>query len=365
MTTPASTEGHNGRAIARRLALVLTLNCLLSYPLLYMSYKGHDLAVRPLDHAAYFAMAESPFGVSVANPYRYRVLTPLVVWLCRPLPSYDIEIASRLDPARQRTFFHFAALSFVLLQAAALALYAIGTRVFGLSPPGAYLAGLVFLLSFYNAVSTMVASVDAGAHLLIAAGALALFRRRYWWLAIAATLGVLQKEAVVLVLGLLAALELRADRMHAGRALACLVPAIALYTVFRLASPAPGNEHFLQPMEWLRSLARLASPGLYSRTFLFHVFLANAPLLAALAAHAVARSRGLKVAFPLRYLLLPGLLLLIAMALDLGNNVGRIVAFAAPVSCCYVAAVAEAFARAVGWGTFAGGNGTPPAVPAL
>jgi hypothetical protein len=369
MTTPATAETFNGhaqgRTLARRLALVLTLNCLLSYPLLYTAYKGHDLADRPLDHAAYFAMAERPFRARVDNPFRYRVLTPLMVRLCRPLPSYDIEIASRLNRDQQRTFFHFAALGFVLLQATALVLYAVGTRVFGLTPPGAYLAGLVFLLSFYNAVTTMVASADAGAHLLIALGTLALFRRRYWWLAIVATLGVLQKETVVLVLGLLTATEIRADRPHTVRALACLVPAVVLYAAFRLAAPAPGNEHFFQPLSLLRSLASLADPRMYSRTFVFHVFLANAPLLAALAAHAVLQRHGHRISFPLRYLLLPALLMVVAMALDLGNNVGRIVAFAAPVSCCYVAAVVEALARAAGWGRIAGDQTAVGAAPAV
>jgi hypothetical protein len=184
-----------------------------------------------------------------------------------------------------------------------------------------------------------VASTDAGALCFIALLYLLHRRERFVPFVLTAILGVLQKETVLIAIALYLVIVQVFERGRSLRWFLALGPAAAVYLGLRLLLPAPGFESYASPAACLRSLRAVFLPGTYTRAFVFHVFLGNLPLLAAGAAHGWLRVRRRRLDYPMPLLLMPLALFMVGMMFGLGNNVGRIVAFAMPWTIPYEMAV--------------------------
>jgi hypothetical protein len=70
---------------------VLVLNALLAFGMLYQTYKHYGPEQAPMDTATFMTMAEEG-PAAVHPPFRYRVLTPMIVRAMDVLPGYGIAV---------------------------------------------------------------------------------------------------------------------------------------------------------------------------------------------------------------------------------------------------------------------------------
>lgn len=306
---------------------VFVVVLMVGYPVAYCTYKQHNFALVPHDHEAYFAMTDDLLHNDIGNPYKYRVLTPLIVKTLSVLPAYNPEIASALTPAHKKYFFYFTLVDFVFLCLSAALLFVIAVSEFAINPPLALFGSVAFVFSFFNVTFGLVASTDAGACFFIVLLYYLFLRKNVLLFAAAAVLGILQKDTTCIVMVLFLVVESVRQGKPQWKWFAAIIPAGLVYFLLRAALPSAGFEHYFSPGSWVHSLLLLFSPATYTTTFLFHTFLGHAPFLTVLVLDVFLIMRKQAPLFPRVYLLLVPALFLVGMMLDPGNNAGRIAAF--------------------------------------
>jgi hypothetical protein len=306
---------------------VFAVVLMVGYPVAYLTYKQHNFTLVPHDHETYFAMTDDVLHNNVGNPYKYRILTPLLVKALSALPAYDPEITSVLTPAYKKYFFYFTLVDFVFLCLSAALLFFIAISEFAIHPSLALFGSVAFVFSFFNVTMGLVASTDAGACFFIVLLYLLFLRKNVLFFAASAVLGIMQKETTGIVLVLFLLIESIRQRKPQWKWFAALIPAALAYFLLREALPSTGFEHYFSPGSWIHSLMLLFSPATYQRTFLFHTFLGHIPFLTALVIDICLIVRKQAPSFPRGYLLLLPALFMVGMMLDPGNNAGRIAGF--------------------------------------
>lgn len=322
---------------------VLAINALLGFAVLYQLYKHYSLEQAPMDVPGYMRMVEQGPEATVP-PFRYRVLTPLLVRAMDVLPGYPIPIDFTTDAAMRTTFFHFMALNFLLtvLTSAVLFLY-LRRRV---SDAAAWAGSLFYLFGFFTVTANLIPMTDAACHLAVVAGVLCFDRNRPVAFLLVALAGAFAKETVLLLLGAWVVVHAAGDWKRLAW-LGLLVPGALAYIGLTRLYPAPPVHDFYEPGFVLAGLLRVFSPETYSRTFLFHVGLGYLPLLAAFAGWAWLRGKGVRVAVDRGLWVFFGLLWL-GVAMGIGNNAGRLAFMAFPAVTLFQARVLEALARRTG-----------------
>lgn len=347
----------------------LVIYAVAVYPLWYVSYRRYNLDWAPPDSGHYIDLcchlgdgqppqtgADGALPVYATRPLCYRVLSPLVVRalqatglhrLYDPGAHGDFSqsaqarvkgAAADVDPQRYRqTVYYYTLVDFAALIVAAALWFCYAQEAWRIESPWALAGGLAFLLTFYNVLASLLPHSDAGAHLLISASLLAYQRNRPGWFAACGVLAALQKETILLVLGVLLALEVLRGKRWALGWLVALVPGLAAYRAMTWLWPATGKEQFNAGWQWLTNLAHIFQPQQYTLNFVLEHFVGNLPLLAALAGHAWLRLQGRRVAFPLVLLLLFPVLYAVGMALTV--NVGRVMSLGAAVYMVYATLV--------------------------
>ncbi len=325
------------RAIAWKLFLgVLVLNTLLAFTVLYQTYKHYSPEQAPMDTSIYLTMAqEGP--TAVGDPFRYRVLTPLLVRAMNGLPGYAIAVDFTTDPAVQKTFFHFVLVNFAFTVLASVLLFLwLRTHVPDLF---AWAGSLLYLFSFHVLTANNLPMTDAACHLAIIAAILFFEKRMAWAFAVTCFIGVFAKETLLVVLVLWIAVHAVGEWKRL-RWLALLLPALAAYLALTRLMPMESvAQTYYDPAFVLAGILRVFDPALYTRSFLFHAVLAQLPLLVAFLAWGwlrwgrgvtVPAGRGLWVFFAL---------LLLGIAMDIGNNAGRVAFMAFPAVALFQARV--------------------------
>jgi hypothetical protein len=339
------------------LARVLLLNLLLVYPVLYLEYKHFNPALTPMDIPGYLSMVEAG-PASVGPPYRYRVVAPLAVRAMRPLPAYDIPVAFGTDPVAKRDFFHFLLLNTALtVLTSGLVFVWLKDK---LGSGFAWLGSLLYLFSFYTVVTNLIPMTDASCHLALMACLLLFERRKPLWFALACLIGVFTKETLLVVLFPWIAVRAFADGRDgrgpgAWRYLAYALPAAAAYATVTRLFPAPSEFAYYSPGFLLGNLLHAFNPARYDVHMVFQIFLAHVPLLVCLAIYACLRWRGGRGAGSHEAAprstpapaFVPELwvfffLIWLGMAMDLGNNTGRVAFMAFPAIVWFEARVIEA-----------------------
>ncbi len=356
-----------------RLALVFYV--IVLYPLWYISYRRYDLSWAPPDSAHYIDLAEhlgdrrpppphadGKLPIYAQRPLCYRVLSPLLVQGLRHTGLHRVYdpgtyadfaqdkqaqvpgAAADVDPTSYRlTVYYYTLLNYFALAWAAAVWFVYAQQAWRLSAPWALCGGLAYLATFYNVVQSILPHSDAGAHLLIMWMLLVYERRKPWSFVALSLAAVLQKETVLLVLGLYLVLELLRGRRWALTYLAALVPALAAYKAITWCWPAVGKEQFDAGWQWLWNLAHIFQPSQYTFSFVLRHFVGNLPLFAALAGHVYLGAQRRHVAFPLVLLLLFPALYAVCMALTV--NVGRVMSLGAGVYMVYAMLVLQELLR--------------------
>ena len=305
---------------------VCLLNGLLFFPILYQSYKHYDTRLTPWDVGAYMSLVDKPGEFE--PPFRFRIIAPWLTRLMRAAPAYDIEINFTEDPASKRDFFHFSILNAAFCVAVSAMLFLYLTKA--MQARWAYLGSLLYLFSFYGVVTDIIPMTDTSCHFFIMAAILLFQARKPWAFALACLFGVFSKETMLIVLGGWIAIGSLKDR-GVLRYLAYMLPAAAAYYAATRIWPAETEFNYYQPGFLEGRLFRAFNPREYNGSFIFHVFLSQAPFLLAIAAYAILKAKGAlrDMRFVPEVWLFPFLIWL-GMTLDLGNSTGRVAYMAFP-----------------------------------
>ena len=325
----------------RLFALAAILNALLAFPLLYQTYKHFSSELTPMDVRSYMVMVEGG-PEAIHAPFRYRVLTPLIVKVMDVLPGYDIIIDMPGDAASRKIFFHFMLINFVFTVAVSGLLFVyLRARVGDIA---AWAGSLFYLFGFVTVTANYIPMTDAACHLAILAAILSYDRNRPLAFLVVSVIGVFAKETVLLVVAAWIAVHAIGDWKRL-RWLALLIPGALAYMALVRLYPAPAVQAYNDPMHVLRGILRIVDPATYSRTFLFHTGIGYLPLVAAFAAWIWLRvAKGVRIPLNRGLWVFFGLLWL-GVAMDIGNNAGRLAFMAFPAVALFQARVLEAIFR--------------------
>ncbi len=255
---------------------VACLNVLALYGMWYITYWRYDLSWAPVDSQEYTDLAvhlwdrqlptpdattgETPTWAT--RPLRYRLLTPALARAARALPFYrwynprNPRVKDQLGPDVEPLVYYLVTLNFCYLVVASALVFHLAWTYFRVPFYLAYAGSLWFLTTFYNLLQSYPPHSDAGCHLLILAALVAYYQQSWRWFVVATLLGALQKETVILIVGLFLAFELvQGKRWALGWMLACL-PALVLYKVVGWYWPVGGLEQFDPSWQWLTNLSR-------------------------------------------------------------------------------------------------------------
>lgn len=241
-----------GQAAPRELLGVLLVVGLVT--LLLFAFGTTRVGLQKDDAGQYYRMAESPTYLA-RLPYTFRVLTPGLagLWPGDPIPGFTL-------------------IALVALPLAATALYAY-QRTIGLGPPAALAGALLFAVSggAIRSLTTPV-YVDAVTYLTEAAAFWMLARRSFWPFLAVVSVGVLNRETALLLVGLFLVTEPPTRATWNRAAVAIIVPSIifGIVVVWKLA--AGGVLSGAVPLATLAPFARTFRQDIPSLPELFDVY---------------------------------------------------------------------------------------------
>lgn len=243
----ADVGGRGLRAVlrwCRHQGLLLLTFLLAAAPIVYVGFREFDIDDPATggddgDSAAYAQMALTGDLEGVQKPFRYRVVVPFLAhaWL---------HLGQRPDAGDVQATF--AVLNLLGLTLAAWAVCNF-LRRFGFTAQEGFTGGMLFLATWPVLRFGGVVLTDAWSHAVLAGAAYAIVARRHGLLLVVATVGMFVRETTVIaVLLVFVAAAPRATRL---RQLACFVPGVLGYALFRfvLAPTSDGYAYNLDRIE--------------------------------------------------------------------------------------------------------------------
>jgi hypothetical protein len=233
-------------------ALLLVL-LLAAAPIVYVGFREFDIDDAATggdtgDSAVYARMARTGEIDGVPKPYRYRVVVPFAAHLWLRLTG------SGTAPVDVQATF--AVLNLVGLAVAAWAVCNY-LRAFGFSAQEGVTGALLFLSTWPVLRFGGVVLTDSWSHAVLAGAAYAIVARRHWLLLATVTVGMFVRETTVFAV--LLVLVVHAPRSTRLRQLACFVPGLAGYALFRVVL-SPTSEGYAYTADRIeRQLAGVAT----------------------------------------------------------------------------------------------------------
>jgi len=311
---------------------------LLSYGLLYFTYKWvNPLEVNP-DFFAYYPMIQHPFHYGVSqSPWVYRQLTTLiahVIW--RLHIYYPLAIQFHDSHYDQRIFFAQILTNYLgVLIAAVLSAALIDRWSKGSSFILPVFAGLLCYFNFFLQDTTINGGADGMSWALLAACYLLYKLEKPYLFGAVLSLSVIQREILpvfFMVFSFVALARIWREHRTGARfqltVFSWSLLVLIVYFVIRMIVRAPGNEYQVNEHAQLQGLM-----GFHlSRTYVTEVLLGQNLLIVALGLWLAVYLRLRQIDKDILPLLLVCLVLLIVSAMtNIGNNAGRILALTTPV----------------------------------
>jgi hypothetical protein len=272
----------------RTQALRLLFFAVLSYGLLYFSYKYYLPDFGGSDFYAYYESYTHPLDFQAADPpFVFRQLSAVLVFLVwKAGIYYPTVIAFHAHGVDQRVFFAAILANYAALTACAVVVAAIAGRLLAArGGPWPLLAGALCYFAFSTQQAVLTGLTEGVSWLLLALGFLGYLNRSRATILVVLALSVLQRELIAVIFAVFAAGMLafgRRERGFHGLVIAAACAAFAAYIALRLSGLAPpGHEAQMDPRAIIRHL--LNWRGYLTGDVLFQVFLEQ-NLLIALAA---------------------------------------------------------------------------------
>lgn len=308
-------------------ALAVALN-----PVFFVIYRLMVFNTVPRDDYAPFLLwlVGAPGGNVMGSPYGYRLLS---VVAAAPfyylLPSVQVtNLATELTAPYLRATAAIAALSYVSLLLAAALVYRLARDRYALGWHEAALAAVLLLglelnCRFFAIDPLAIMLIVAGLWLLPKRGAFALF----------IILSVFCNEKIAIVFGLWLTLRCVAstsDRGSIGAQWLATMVAIAIYIAALCILRLPGNSYQIQPANYFATLLGNLRALLSARGILLEIVPVLLVIVAAVLGWRYHHDNPRTALFRRLDVLLIPALILVAMVLTDGFDIGRIVTFAAP-----------------------------------
>ncbi|WP_116452341.1 hypothetical protein [Blastococcus litoris] len=239
-----TTRRHAVLRWCRHQGLLLLTFLLAAAPIVYVGFREFDIDDPATggddgDSAAYARMALTGDLDGIEKPFRYRVVVPFLahVWL---------HLGERPEAGDVQATF--AVLNMIGLALAAWAMCNF-LRRFGFSAQEGFTGALLFLATWPVLRFGGVVLTDAWSHAVLAGAAYAIVARKHRLLLVVATVGMFVRETTVIAV--LLVLVVAAPRATRLRQLACFVPGVLGYLLFRfvLAPTTDGYAYNLDRME--------------------------------------------------------------------------------------------------------------------
>ena len=349
------------KALGARLVFLLTA----SYGLLYFSYKFLIPWSGTNDFQHYYWMYRTPLNFHVApSPFVLRQVSAMLTYLVWKAHIYYPNeiwfVDSRYD---QHVFFAALFTNWVCLVLAALTAGVLSEEMLGRrSFLCATMAGLICLLSFHSQFVVISGITEGVSWLMLSLAFLAYLRRIEWAVVVLLILAILQREALLVAMGCIAALDLfrgrAGDREFRYRVMLYAAAGFAVYLAFRRM--VPGNDHQIHAVSMLASLRRVR----VTRAMVFESFLNQNVVMIAVAAGVLQRRREGAILFRHRwlpiFLVTFGCLEFLALCAGLDVDIGRIAGITIPL---FAASAAADLMRLESSGGLASPTGFEPVLP--
>ena len=320
---------------------------LISYGLLYFSYKYYVPEFGGNDFYQYYQMYLKPLHYDVAElPWVYRQLTALVVNFVWKLGIfYDTAIAFSREGYDKRIFFAAIFTNYMALTIAALVVtYSTDTLLAKSDELRSLLAGVLCFFGFFVQQGVLTGLTEGISWLLVAIGFFGYVSRSLIAICVVLCLSVIQRETIPFVFCVFGAVGLAFHQRERGfdaAVIICSVASFLAYVFIRTALiPVPGNEDQLSPLAILSSLETWRAK--ITADFIFQALLSQNMLVllaAVCAALAISRVFGKKHYFhqvPTSEIsVFISAFVLTAIGFGAGvevNNIGRIISILTPVA---------------------------------
>ncbi|HHH53649.1 MAG TPA: hypothetical protein ENK91_08335 [Bacteroidetes bacterium] len=342
------------------LSVVLILRILffamISYGLLYFSYKYFSPNYGQSDFFHYYKMVLDPLNFSVTeSPFIYRQLSTVITALVLETGLYyNIEIAYTQEGIDQHVFFAFILSNYLaLLFTAFIVSRIVDLEIGKVTVLAPLLAGALCYLSFGASTYVLTGLVEGWSWFLIALALYAFKKENLVLFTIVLAVSVFQKEIVSMIFGVMSAVfvvlnYLRKDQVvkpkHVGFFLVSVFTFVTYILVRKVLIPVGGFENQLdldQLIHYLVTYDFLDPRKLYITIFAQNLlYLALTLFVMNILMHrneaGVKKYDFLKVNSIVALVSACVVLFLVGMAAALGSNIGRIVLATSPISAVYI-----------------------------
>lgn len=316
-----------------KIIVIIILYFLLSFSLFYTSYKRYDLNKFTWDSRHYMAMVESVTDNETLAPWRYRIVTPfLVSFVEKVVPFYNTEITSDITKEEKRTLYYFMVTNYIFLLLASTCLFFYLKTRFGFSDTFSFLGGLMMLYSFNVVVQLFTPYVDAGLYFFVLVLLLLQLHQKDTLFFLVSLIAVLQKETVILVVGLILGLQwlfYESRSTHFLKWILLLVPSLVCYIGFKMIFPYEEKNSY----NIFLTITNIFNTSKYNQSFFLQSLFNQLPLLAAFVAHIGIKIKKGVVNFPMKLLLI--FPILYSIPFILGLTIGRFVSYGFPIYIAY------------------------------
>ena len=305
-----------------------------SYGLLYFTYRFAKPWPGSNDYYAnYYFMYLSPLNTDAASaPYNLRQISAVITHLVLATHLFPANRPTAIVPGRDpRVLFAAMVTNWVFLILAAWIAGLIAEQE--LNEPNALVAlvaGFLCLLAFQTPFFVFSGLTEGMNWFLLAAGFLAYMRRARHWLLLILILSIVQRESILIIVGVIAACDLGLSRENKRFKMRVLVEAVACFAIYFLARRlflpgSSGETHFAE------MLAAIRHSGPAS-TFLSQMVLTQSIAILFFALAWLGRkNRGQKRPWAACLLAAMIVLDLVGVAAGIVDNLGRVLGILVPI----------------------------------
>jgi len=327
---------------------------MISYGLLYFSYKYFSPNYGQSDFFHYYKMVLDPLDFSVTeSPFIYRqfstVMTALVL---KTELYYNIKIAYVQEGIDQHVFFAFILSNYIALLLTALIVSKIVDLEIGKTTVLAPIAaGLACYLSFGASTYVLTGLVEGWSWFLIAFAFYAFKKENIYLFTLLLAISIFQKEIVSMIFGTMSAVIIvfdyfsktkKVNKKHVWFFLISITTFILYILVRKILLPVGGFENQLNSSELIHYFLTydfFDPRKLYITIFaqnLFYLVLMLFALNLFVYRKFINKYQLLRTNYILALLTICIVLFLIGMAAALGSNIGRIVLATSPISAVFI-----------------------------
>ncbi len=184
------------KAILKKTLFFSLILFLVSYTLLYTTYKRYDIAKFPQDAPVYMnIVVDESYQASYGYPFRV-FTTTLVRFLKDRIPLYNTQINADITSEEKKVYWVFCVLNYLAVWLTACLLFFYFNYCYRIPDLFSFLGSIFYLLAYTTLQSNLIPYVDALAHLFIVLLLILLHLKCYYMFAVILFLNIFNKEII-------------------------------------------------------------------------------------------------------------------------------------------------------------------------